>query len=168
MNETYLTVVGNVVETPKLRRTRSGHWVANFRLASTTRRFDREKGAWTDAATLFVNVTAWRAMAENIAQSVHKGQPVIATGRYYQREYTVDEQPRTSYELEATAVGHDLTRGVATFERVSRPQTAPVELDEQGNPADPAEHIYDFAGSGGPAVDVDLDTGEVRDLAPVS
>lgn len=165
MNETTMTVVGNVVETPKLRRTRSGHWVANFRLASTTRRFDREHGRWIDASTLFVNVTAWRGMAENIAQSVHKGQPVIVTGRYYQREYTVNEQLRTSYELEASAVGHDLTRGVATFDRMSRPQTAPVELDDQGIPEDPTDHVYDFAGS---AAEVDLDTGEVRELTAVS
>jgi single-strand DNA-binding protein len=167
MNETTMTVVGNVVDTPKLRRTKSGHWVANFRVASTARRFDREKAAWIDASTLFVNVTAWRALAENIGQSVHKGQPVIASGRYYQREYTVDEQPRTSYELEASAVGHDLTRGVAAFERMTRPQNAPVDLDEQGIPADPADHIYDFAGSETVA-EVDLETGEVRDLAPVS
>lgn len=164
MNETPMTVVGNVVDTPKLRHTKNGHWVINFRVASTTRRYDRENGQWTDASTLFVNVTAWRAMAQNIAASVHKGQPVIVTGRYYQREYTVNEQPRTSYELEATAVGHDLTRGVATFERISRPQAATVELDDQGIPEDPSEHIYEFAGTG---AEVDLDTGEVRELAPV-
>lgn len=164
MNETQLTVTGNVVDTPTLRQTRNGHWVANFRVASTTRRYDREAGKWVDASTLFVNVTGWRAMAQNIADSVHKGQPVIVYGRYYQREYTVNEQVRTSYELEAAAVGHDLSRGVASFERVARPQTTTVELDEQGIPEYPSEHLYEFAGNG---AEVDLETGEVRELAPV-
>ena len=57
MNDSQMTIVGNVVDNPKLRRTKSGHGVANFRVASTPRRFDRESGAWVDGATLFVKVT---------------------------------------------------------------------------------------------------------------
>ena len=80
MNDVQMTIVGNVVDTPKLRRTKSGHYVANFRVASTPRRFDRETNAWTDGETLFVTVTCWRAMGENVAQSLRKGQPVIVHG----------------------------------------------------------------------------------------
>ena len=46
MNETPMTVVGNVVDDPGCGGRRAGTAVANFRVASTTRRFDREKGAW--------------------------------------------------------------------------------------------------------------------------
>ncbi len=69
MNETTMTIIGNVVDAPKLRRTKNGHCVANFRVASTPRRFDREKGEWVDGTTLFVTSSAWRALGENVDRS---------------------------------------------------------------------------------------------------
>jgi single-strand DNA-binding protein len=168
MNETTMTVVGNLVDAPKLRRTKSGHSVANFRVASTPRRFDREKSAWVDGDTLFVTVTCWRALGENVAQSLRKGQPVVVTGRYYQREYEQEETLRTAYELEALAVGPDLSRGVATFEKVNRPAPAAhVDLDEHGIPVDRTDEYLDVI-SEQSAMVVDPGTGEVRELAPAS
>jgi single-strand DNA-binding protein len=164
MNDTAMTIVGNVVDVPKLRRTRTGHFVANFRVASTPRRFDRETNAWVDGDTLFVSVTCWRALGENVAESLLKGQPVVITGRYYQREYEQNETLHTAYELEATAVGHDLTRGVASFRKVSRPSLAPqVELDPEGRPADQSEHYLDLAGDS-QGTEVDPDTGEIHEF----
>ena len=64
-----------------------------------------------------MNVTSWRGAGENVFASLHKGQPVVVYGRCSTRNYEVNEQPRTSYELEATALGHDLFRGVTSFER---------------------------------------------------
>jgi single-strand DNA-binding protein len=161
-----MTIVGNLVESPKLRRTKNGHYVANFRIASTSRRFDREKNAWVDGGTLFVTVTAWRALGENVAQSLRKGQPVIVTGRYYQREYEREEALKIAYELEASAVGHDLTRGVASFEKVFRPSlTTEVETDAAGIPEDQTHHYLDLEDDV-LATEVDVETGEVRELAP--
>ena len=75
-------------------------------------------------------MAAWRAMAQNVADSLRKGQPAVVTGRYYQREFTQGEVLRTTYELEATAVGHDLARGISSFERVTRPAlSTAVETD---------------------------------------
>lgn len=170
MNETTMTIVGNLVDAPKLRRTKSGHCVANFRVASTQRRFDREKGAWADGDTLFVSVTAWRALGENVAQSLHKGTPVVVTGRYYQRDYEKDEVLRTAYELEASAVGPDLSRGVATFERTIRPVTPQFEVGPDGAPEDRTHEYLDLADedidADNPTVEVDETTGEVRELTP--
>jgi single-strand DNA-binding protein len=145
MNDTYMTIVGNVVDDPRQRNTNSGHAVTNFRVASTSRRFDRETNRFVDNATLFVNVTCWRATAENVGQSVRKGQPVIVTGRFYQREYTVDEQVKFSYELEASAVGHDLSRGTADFKKVVRPRSMQVEADADGLPADRSDEWLGLA-----------------------
>ena len=137
MNDTYITIVGNVVDAPRLRQTSAGIPVASFRIASTSRRFDREAGEWADHERLFATVTCWRAMAQNIAQSLKKGQPVVATGRFYSREYTKDEVSRMSYELDATAVGHDLSRGTSEFTKVVRPYAVTsVEVDGDGIPAD--------------------------------
>jgi single-strand DNA-binding protein len=151
MNDTFMTIVGNVVDAPRMRLTKSGHAVTNFRVASTSRRFDRENQRWVDNATLFVNVTCWRAMAENVAFSVHKGQPVIVSGRYYSREYEINETVRVSYELEANAVGHDLARGTSEFRKVIRPSvTVNVEVDDDGVPADRSDEWLDLAEQGVP------------------
>jgi len=140
MNDTMMTIVGNVVDEPRRRTTGNGHEVVNFRVASTSRRFDREKGCFVDVSTLYVNVTAWRQFGVNVAESIHKGQPVVVTGRYMMREYKVDEQPRSAYELEAVAVGHDLSRGTGTFTRVySTPSTVTVDHDENGLPSDESD-----------------------------
>ena len=112
MYDTTMTLIGNLVDSPKLRKTKNGHFVASFRVASTPRRYDREQGGWVDGKTLFVTVTCWRALGENVAQSLRKGQPVVVFGRYLQREWEKDEALKTAYELEAIAVGHDLSRGV--------------------------------------------------------
>ncbi len=157
MNDTLMAIVGNVVDQPRMRRTKSGHAVSNFRVASTSRRFDREQERFVDNATLFVNVTCWRAMAENVDASVRKGQPIIVYGRFYSREYTMNEQVRISYELEATAVGHDLARGLSSFERVYRQApTVTVTLDEDGIPADESDHWLDLSDE-----DADMSAGEV-------
>jgi len=141
MNDTILTIIGNVVDEPRLRTTGNGHDVVNFRIASTSRRFDREKGAFVDVSTLFVNVSAWRQFGRNIVKSVRKGQPVVVTGRYTMREYIVDEQPRSSYDLEAIAVGHDLSRGTTEFTRIyARPAVVTVEHDADGLPRDDSDH----------------------------
>ena len=137
MNDTYITIVGNVVDDPRSRTTGGGVPVASFRIASTSRRFNRETGAWEDNERLFATVTCWRAMAQNVAASLRKGQPVVATGRFYSREYTKDEVTRMSYELDAVAVGHDLARGTSEFTKVTRPYAVTsVEVDDEGIPAD--------------------------------
>ena len=165
MNDTIMTVVGNVVDAPRMRLTRNGHPVTNFRLASTSRRFDREQECFVDSGTLFVNVTCWRAMAENVAASLTKGQPVVVTGRYYTREYTVNEVVRIAYELEANAVGHDLSRGTAEFTKILRPRiTTQVEVDADGLPADQSDHWLDLADTDCVAPDRG---GEVEDLEVV-
>lgn len=163
MNDTWMTIVGNVVDEPRPRETKNGHKVTNFRVASTSRRYDREQERYVDDETLYVNVTCWRGQAVNVAESLRKGQPVIVYGRYYTRDYTKNEQVRTSYELEATAVGHDLSRGVSSFTRMNR--AAPpvvIEVDESGRPADASDHWLGLAeADGDSAAVVDPRTGEV-------
>src|ERR1700709_207313 len=87
MNEPMMTICGNVVDTPNLNKTKNGHLVANFRVASTPRRFDREKNAWVDGDTVYISVTAWRALAENVAKSLQKGHPVVVFARFRQHDY---------------------------------------------------------------------------------
>ncbi|MEN3616035.1 single-stranded DNA-binding protein [Plantactinospora sp. ZYX-F-223] len=131
MFDTYVTIVGNVLTAPEWRRTtQSGTLVANFKVASTARRLDRESGRWVDGNSLRVRVNCWRKLAEGVASSVMVGDPVVVVGRLYTRDWTDDAgNHRTMYELEAVAVGHDLSRGRGRFAR-NRPSMATSSMEE--------------------------------------
>src|ERR1700753_667276 len=145
MNDTYLTISGNVVDEPKLRKTATnGITVLTFRVASTSRRRDAETGQWGDRDTLFVNVTCWRSLATNVADSLFKGQPVVVYGRFYSRQYTKDEITRVTYEIDAVSVGHDLSRGISKVtQALVEAAATSVEVDEDGLPANASSAIYD-------------------------
>lgn len=130
MNETVLTVMGNVASDPTLRATSSGVKVASFRLASTERRFDKGLNAWRDGDTLFWSVSCWRGLGENVAESLAKGQPVIVHGRLRERSYEVDGQRRTTLDIDAVTVGHDLSRGVAGFRKASGVEREPAPTED--------------------------------------
>ncbi|MFV2102690.1 single-stranded DNA-binding protein [Micromonospora sp. LOL_024] len=125
MFDTNVTIVGNVLTAPEWRRTtQSNTLVANFKVASTARRLDRDSGRWVDGNSLRVRVNCWRKLAEGVAASVAVGDPVVVCGRLYTRDWTDDAgNHRTLYELEAVAVGHDLSRGRGRFLR-NRPSLA--------------------------------------------
>lgn len=133
MFDTYVTVVGNVLSAPQWRRTtQTNTLVANFKVASTSRRLDRERNRWVDGNSLRVRVNCWRKLAEGVASSVMVGDPVVVVGRLYTRDWIDgDGNHRTLYELDAIAVGHDLSRGRARFAR-NRPSipTSTVEDEE--------------------------------------
>jgi single-strand DNA-binding protein len=117
--DTNLVIVGNVLTAPEWRRVPSSNsLVANFRVASTARRFDRESGRWVDGNSLRVRVTAWRRLAEGVASSITVGDPVVVYGRLYNRDWKDEnDNNRVSYEMEAFSIGHDLARGRAKFFR---------------------------------------------------
>ncbi|PVE11051.1 single-stranded DNA-binding protein [Streptomyces scopuliridis] len=119
MNDTVVTVVGNVATGVEFRESASGG-VARFRFAVTGRRWDRQKNGWADGPTSFYTVWAWRTLGANLAASVSVGEPLVVHGRLRVREDEREGQRRTSVEIDAVAVGHDLTRGTAAFRRVTR------------------------------------------------
>lgn len=123
MNETVVTLVGNAATGVEFRETATGG-MARFRFAVTARRWDREKQCWTDGHTSFYTVWAWRTLAANLAGSVAVGEPLVVHGRLKVREEERDGQRRTFVDIEAVAVGHDLTRGTAAFRRVMRADPA--------------------------------------------
>jgi single-strand DNA-binding protein len=133
MNETYVTISGNVVGDPQVRRTRADVPFVTFRVASNVRRVDHKTGEYVDAGTNFVNVTAFRSLGINLANSLEKGHPVVVYGRMRINQWTNGERTGTTVEIDAYNVGHDLTRGQSTFVRVARPQ-----LEQHDRLADPA------------------------------
>ncbi|MCX4823149.1 single-stranded DNA-binding protein [Streptomyces sp. NBC_01142] len=117
MNDTMVTVVGNVATNVEYRESATGG-VARFRFAVTPRRWDRQSGSWSDGHTNFYTVFARRALAMNLAGSVSVGEPLLVHGRLKVREEERDGQRRTFVDIEAVAVGHDLSRGTSAFRRV--------------------------------------------------
>lgn len=119
MYDTHVTVVGNCLHEPQWRKTaNTGAMVTTFKIASTARRLNRDTGQWIDGNSLRVRVNCWRGLASNVKNSVTRGDPLIVTGRLFSRDWTDDAGvKRVQYELEASAVGHDLSRGRSIFER---------------------------------------------------
>lgn len=119
--ETVITVVGNLVDDPELRFTPSGAAVANFRIASTPRTFDRQSGEWRDGDALFLTCSVWRQAAENVAESLLKGMRVVVQGRLKSRQYETREgEKRTVFEIDVDEVGPSLRYATAKVSRVSR------------------------------------------------
>ena len=119
--ETIITVVGNLTADPELRFTPSGAAVANFTIASTPRVFDRQSGEWKDQEALFLRCSIWREAAENVAESLTKGQRVIAQGRLKSRSYETKEgERRTSMELDVDEIGPSLRFATASVNRNQR------------------------------------------------
>ena len=119
--ETVITLVGNLVDDPELRFTPSGAAVANFRLASTPRTYDRASGDWKDGETLFLTCSVWRQAAENVAESLQRGTRVIVSGRLKSRSYETREgEKRTVFEVDVDDIGPSLRSATAKVTRAQR------------------------------------------------
>ncbi|GAA2232794.1 MULTISPECIES: single-stranded DNA-binding protein [Kitasatospora] len=139
MNETLVTMVGNVASTVSYAETPAGVPVANFRMAATERRFDRATGDWVDGETNWVTVVAWRWLAANVVSSVSKGDPVVVSGRLRIREWGEEGKRRSVVEIDARVVGHDLGRGTSAFRWAvqARPELVASRPGREGQPAVP-------------------------------
>jgi single-strand DNA-binding protein len=119
--DTQITVVGNLVSDPELRYTPTGVAVANFRVASTPRTFDRQANEWKDGDSLFLTCNVWRQAAENVAESLQRGMRVIVTGRLHQRSYETREgEKRTVFEVEVDDVGPSMRNASAKVAKSNR------------------------------------------------
>jgi single-strand DNA-binding protein len=128
MFETMVPIMGRVITDVAQRTLPSGDKVCSFRIVARERRLNRETGEWVDGDRLFVNVTCWRKLAENVAASLFRGDDVLTYGRLYLNEYEINGQPRSSVELDARVVGPDLSRCSALVQRPPRVDTTSDEL----------------------------------------
>jgi single-strand DNA-binding protein len=116
MSET-LSVAGLVATTPRHLVTQDGLPITSFRLASSSRRFDRAQNKWIDGETNWFTITSFRQLAINSAGSVNKGDRVSVTGKLRVRDWDNGERAGTSVEVEADSMGHDLAWGSSVFTR---------------------------------------------------
>lgn len=133
-NDTTITITGNLVADPALKFTSSGAAVASFTVASTPRTFDKHTGEWRDAEALFLDCHVWRQAAENVAESLQKGQRVIVTGRLKQRSFETKEgEKRTRFEVDVDEVGPSLRYATARVQKAGRSsQSVAAQSDDGG------------------------------------
>lgn len=171
MNDS-LSTRGVVATVPNHIVTSEGLPITSFRLASSQRKFNRSTQSWENGDTNWFTVTAFRQLATNIAACVSKGDRIVVSGRLSVRDWESGDRSGTVVEVDADAVGHDLTWGTATFSRtVKRSGPAdgqpPAEATEDGGqsawgeadkPA-PAGGLLGASAEGGPSGE--SATGEV-------
>jgi single-stranded DNA-binding protein len=136
VSATEITVIGNVVDSPRRVRLQHGS-VTNFRLASTERRFDRETQSWVDGGTFWADVECWGDLGGHVSQTLSKGDPVVVVGTLTTRQWETERGRGSGSQIRAEAVGPNLARGVAEFRRASRPaappaEPAPADVEEPG------------------------------------
>lgn len=128
MNETYVTLqgwVGNDVDLREVGETPC----ASFRVGCTPRR--QRGGQWVDGETSWFTVNCWRSLARNVAESVRRGEAVVVHGRVkvdvWERE---GQPPSVAWIVDATFVGHDLSKGTSSFTKAQRTAVAEGPSEE--------------------------------------
>jgi single-strand DNA-binding protein len=118
MNETHVTIRGRLCADPTVFTTKAGAPMSKFRVAQSSRR-QVQPGQWEDTEPSFYDVLAYRSLAANVGVSLKKGHPVTVHGRQRVVQWRRDDgQVFVNVEIEADAVGHDLTYGTTAFAKV--------------------------------------------------
>lgn len=117
-NGNTITIIGNVTRDPELRYLTSGTALAQLGVA-VNRRY-QQNGEWQED-TSFFDVVCWRELADNVSESISKGDRIIVTGRLEQRSWeTQDGDKRSKVEIVADEVGPSLRWATARIEKIRR------------------------------------------------
>lgn len=147
-----ISIVGNLTNDPELRFTPGGRQVANFSVA-VNRRFRNQGGQWEDRLEGFFRCNCWGELAENVAESLHKGTRVIVVGRLQQRTWE-DQQGgrREAVEIQVDDMGPSVRWATATITKSRRSGGAPArtEAPTAAEPAQAAEWPASAVGGGSP------------------
>jgi single-strand DNA-binding protein len=120
----FVTLVGYVAQEPNIRTTKNGKVVTELRVGISPRIHDKATGEWRDGESSYFSVNCWERLAHHVRASMHKGEPVLVKGRFRTETYQDKEgRIRTETRITADTVGHDLSRGIATYmrNRLQRP-----------------------------------------------
>ncbi len=129
MNETQISFAGWLGSDVTVHEVGNGQQVATIRVATTPTRF--RDGEWVKGPTTWHTVKAWNGLARNIAASFNVGDPVLVQGRLVADVWERDGKSVTSYQVVASAIGHDLTHGTSRFTKSEpRPRTESAPADD--------------------------------------
>lgn len=119
MNGNSITIAGRLTRSPAddLKITPNGRSVVRFGVASDYRY--QKDGEWIGEPSFF-DVEAWGDLADNVSESLSKGDAVVVVGRMQQRSYEKDGQKRTVWELKADDVSVSLRWATAVPQKAER------------------------------------------------
>lgn len=105
-----ISMEGRVVADPELKYTASGVAMCKFRAVASSRKKITEDGEekWVDDKNFWISVTCFRKLAENVAESIEKGNLVLIQGRLQTDEWETDGQKRTAPSILADNVAPSL------------------------------------------------------------
>jgi single-strand DNA-binding protein len=135
MNESTITFVGNLTADPELKFTPTGKPVANVAVACNPRRFDTTSNAWVDTTPVFWACEVWGPLGENAAESLHKGDRVLVSGRVKAYTWTPADGPNAGVEQRRTQVvvdeiGPSLRFAITKVTKAERSNTAGTAAEE--------------------------------------
>lgn len=133
MNDTTVTLVGNLASDPELRMTGTGVPVVKLRVGCTARRYDKNANRWIDGETSWYTANAWRQLGEHALASLKRGDRVVLTGRLSIRRWENASKEGTEAEIVVDAIGHDLRFGTTRYSK-----GAAGVGEEEAPPADEA------------------------------
>jgi single-strand DNA-binding protein len=137
----YVTLVGYVAQDPNIRTTATGKQLTKVRVGTTPRYRDNETGQWRDAESSYYTITCWNKLAAHVRASLHKGDPVIVKGKLKTSTFEdKNGQMKTSVEITADTMGHDLSRGPANYMRVQSRRVNTEDDQERGESAEDPEY----------------------------
>ncbi|MHA7304816.1 single-stranded DNA-binding protein [Arthrobacter sp. TMN-49] len=143
-----VTIKGFATTGIELRTTPTGLVVGDFRMGSNERRLDPITNVWTDGPTNWFRVTVFRALAQNAASSIHKGDRIIVVGKLKISTFLhKDGTPGTNVDIDAESIGPDLKYGTAHYVRVA--SAHPAGQDYSRNDAESSNVVPLHSGSGG-------------------
>jgi single-strand DNA-binding protein len=130
--------VGRLTADPEIRYTSGGKAVATVNLVFSNRK-KTDAGGWVDDGVLFLRGTLWESYAENVANSLVKGDQVLVSGQIFQRDWeTKDGQKRTNIELKIFDIGPVMKWNEVKIQRAERSSQQPADdpwttggIDEQ-------------------------------------
>lgn len=137
MNQLPLTIVGNLTSDPELRFTPAGVATVRFTIAHNPRTLDRQTNEWKDGDATFFECSAWRDLAEHIADSLHVGNRVIAYGTLKTTRFESTGTGKTPageiiarQQVDVSAIGPELTFATATTKKATRSRAGEVPADD--------------------------------------
>jgi single-strand DNA-binding protein len=161
-----IQATGRIGRDPELRFTPSGAAVCNFTIAVTDRRLDRTTNEWKDAGTTWYDVSVWRKTAENVAESLRKGDEVTVVGRHKIRKWEKDGVEGVANEIDADQVAATLNGATVKVTRAQRGVAGRPDNNEQV----PLENSARRGGPAAPAADdpwsIDPPAGGTYDSKP--
>lgn len=125
MSDSDLTICGGLGRDPELRFTQGGMAMVTMGVAVSRRWLDRKSDEWQEK-TSWIDVTVFGQLAENVAQSLKKGDRVMVKGRLEQDEWEDREsgEKRSKLKMVADEIGGSLKWATASFERATREKPA--------------------------------------------